>query len=102
MPKVFVPNKSGHDFSAAQEFGELIFMTDGTVRRYQTNQIFRIFCDHMQDAQESDYLLVCSLSILNAIATGILVQKFSKVNYLLFHEGRYLQRTLDLSGVPRE
>ena len=102
MKKVFVPNKSGHDFSSAEKYGKLIFLTEGRIHHlFALNSLYRTMHDGMKDAEEGDYLLVSSLSTLNSIATGILVQRFSKVNYLLFSQskGEYVERNIDFSNL---
>ncbi len=103
-PNVYVPNKAGHDYSSAERFGSLVFLTEGTVKRYNTNTIYRIFCDGLAESECRDFLLVSSLPILNSIATGILAYKFGQVNYLLFHDGSYLERSVNFASLlsPQE
>jgi len=92
--KVFVTNKGGHDFSDAERFGELVFLTEGRVNRYSINTLYRELVDATNNAKTDDYLLVSSLNILNALASSILSYKFGVVNYLLFNDGEYLVRTI--------
>lgn len=99
MATIYVPNKGAHDYSDAERFGELRFLTSGIVKRYTTNTMYRNLIEGMADAKPDDYILVCSLSILNSIATGILARKFGKVNFLLFCNGKYIERTVDFDAL---
>lgn len=96
---MFIPNKGAHDFSDAERYGTLQFLTEGTVKRYSTNTIYRTFIDGMKDARKDDLLLISSLAILNAIASAILARRFGRVNYLLFCDGRYLKRVVDIDAL---
>ena len=99
LPVVFVPNKGAHDYKDALKYGKLVFLTSGVVERYQTNTIYRTLIQGMADAQEDDYLLISSLSILNSIISAILARKFGKVNFLLFCNGKYIERTVDFDAL---
>ena len=101
-PKVYIPNKAGHDFSDAERFGDLVYLTQGIVKRYSTNHIYRQLIEGMEGAMPQDYLLVSSLSIINAIAASILARQFGKVNYLLFSGGSYMERTVDVDALLQE
>lgn len=99
MPKVFVPNRSFHNFSGAEKYGELIFLTEGSVRRTNVNQLYRECYQKMASAQPGDFLLVSSLAILNAIPASILAHRFGRVNFLIFTKDQYLVREIVL---PKE
>lgn len=94
--RVYIPNKSHHDFSGAERFGELVFLTEGIVRRLNVNQLYRECYEKMKDAHAEDYILVSSLSVLNLIVGSIMAHKFGRVNMLLFHHGDYVPREIIL------
>lgn len=96
MPKVFVPNRSHHDFADAARFGDIVYLTDGIVNRFQINQIYRQCKAIMKDATEQDFILVSSLSIINAIAASIMARRFNRVNFLIFNsrDRRYEAREI--------
>lgn len=101
MPIVYVINKAAHDFSQAERFGELCYLTDKPVNRYATNKMFRTFADVMELSGPEDYILVTSLSVMNIIAAAIFVQKHKKLN-LLIHKtetNTYVERRLDFSNL---
>tara|TARA_Y100000310_G_scaffold327344_1_gene393554 strand:+ start:2008 stop:2334 length:327 start_codon:yes stop_codon:yes gene_type:complete len=99
QPIVFIPNKGAHDFTDAERYGEIRFLTEGTVRRYAVNNLYRMIAEGMKDAQEQDYILISSLTILNTIVTAILARKFGKVNFLLFRDGEYIDRTINVDSL---
>lgn len=98
MPKVFIPNRSTHDFSAATEFGDLVFLSTGNQSRYNTSKTYRSFWPVLRNSTSEDFLLITGLTVLNIVAAFILVQKHGRLNLLLFktHENNksYIERIL--------
>jgi len=95
-PHVYIPNRSNHDFTKARDFGELCFITEGSVNRFSVNDIARQVREAMSDATASDYLIISSLPVLNAIAAAIFAHRFGRLN-LLLHDaktGGYLSRSI--------
>jgi len=90
--KVYIVNKSSHNFSAAEQFGEIVFLSDGPMNRYSTNNMFRTFKDIMKDSTPDDYIVPCSLNVMNAIACAIFSFKHGTLNLLLFKHGKYIER----------
>ena len=93
---VFIVNKSAHDFSAARDFGRITFMSEGPMNRYSCNNMYRVFSDSMKKSTKNDYIVPCSLNVMNAIACAIFAHKHGTLNLLLFKEGKYLERNLVL------
>jgi hypothetical protein len=96
MRKVYVVNKSGHDFTPAIEYGELVYLSEGSMNRYKVASMYRTFVDVMQDSHPDDYILLTGLSSMSAIACSIFAYKHGKLNLLLFKDGRYIERRLSL------
>ena len=94
MAKVFIVNKSAHDFSEAKQYGDIIFMTEGSMNRYACNDMHRKFSEKLKSSKSNDYLVLCALNIMNSIACSVFVHKHGKLNLLLFNEGRYIKRNL--------
>jgi len=90
--KVFIVNKSAHNFEEAKKFGELIFMTEGRMHRYATNDMCRIFQEVLEDSHKEDHILLCSLNVMNAIACSVFAHKHGTLNLLLYNEGTYIER----------
>ena len=102
MPKVFVVNRGGHNHTDAERFGELIFMSEGTINRYAVSQMYRQFVDHLKDSTEDDYILITGLSVMASVACSVFARIHGRLNLLLFkssqsgEEGRYVERTVML------
>ena len=94
MPKVYITNKSAHNFEPAKEFGRLIYLSKGSIERYSTSRMYRTFLEGLVDSEEDDYLLPTSLSTMNMIAGIIFALKHRRINLLLFKDGGYVERTL--------
>ena len=97
-PTVYIVNRSAHNFSPAEQFGELMFMTQGLINRFAISEIYRTFQEFLQNSKPEDYLLVSGMSSQLVVATAILAQKHGRVNFLLWKDGEYLERTLMLEG----
>ena len=98
MSNVFIVNKSIHDFSAANEFGKLIYLSEGSINRFNTSRIYRMFYPILKNSNKDDYILITGLTIMNLIAAFIFTMKHRRLNLLLFRsfKGRkeYLERIL--------
>ncbi len=101
MPTVYVINNSIHDFSAAESYGELQFLSDKAMNRYATNNIFRKFHPALSKSSPEDYILITSLNTMNIIAAVIFALKHKKLN-LLIHKpntNTYIERKLDFAAL---
>jgi hypothetical protein len=96
MPNVYVVNKSSHDFSEAKAFGNLVYLSEGSLNRYATNNMFRQFNKRMKKSKPEDYIIPCSLNVMNVIAAAIFAAKHQRLNLLLFKSGKYIERNLVL------
>lgn len=94
MAKVFVVNNGGHDYTDAMQYGTVVFCTTGVIDRTDTSTMFRELSDALANANPDDYLLITSLCSLCCIATGILADRFGKINFLMYDCGKYNVRTV--------
>jgi len=92
--KVFIVNRSAHNFSDAEKYGELVFLSKGSMNRYSTNNMHRKFTEAMKDSQETDHIVPCSLNVMNSICCAIFARKHGTLNLLLFKDGKYIERNL--------
>ena len=99
--KVYIVNQSAHDFSPAKRFGEVIFLSKGPMNRYSAANMVRQFTEVMKDSCEDDYIVPCSLNVMNSIASAIFAQKHGCLNLLLFKGGDYLERNVVFEGVTK-
>ena len=98
--KVFVPMRDDHDYKAAEEYGELVPITEGEVDQFSTHRLYQSILEKMQDATQNDMVLVTGLTLSNCIASAIMAHKFGAVSFLLFRRGEYLMRRVILP--PRD
>lgn len=92
MNKVYIVNKSSHDFSPALQYGELVFLSEGPMNRYSTNNMLRAFTEKMKDSSGEDFIVPCSLNVMNSICCALFAYKHGKLNLLLFKDGHYIER----------
>ena len=92
MSKVYIVNRSSHDFSDAERFGTIHFLSEGAVNRYATNTMIRQFQDGLANSEPGDYIVLCSLNVMNSIACAIFAHRHGRLNLLLFKEGTYIER----------
>lgn len=102
MPKVYIINKSGHDFSAAERFGELIFLSEGKMGKYSTASMYREFAPILDKSSPKDYIVTTALTTMSCIAVGIFVVKHKKVNLLLRKDDDYVVRTIKFDELIEE
>lgn len=99
MSTVFVINKSCHEFGPAKEYGQLVFMTEGALDRFNTSKMFRSFKPFIDRSQPEDYLLLTGMTVMNAVACAMFSHKHGRLNLLIFKErkggeGQYLEKTI--------
>lgn len=102
-PKVWITNRSSHDFSAAEKYGTLCYLTEGLMRKRNVVHMARTFESVLSDSSPDDYLLPTSLTIMSMVAALVFYQKHGRVNLLIFEDNTYRARTLVLkehSDVP--
>lgn len=96
MTKVFVVNNSSHNYEPARKFGDIVFLSEGPMNRYAVNSMYRTFKDMMMNSEKDDYIVPCSLNVMNSIACAIFAHMHGTLNLLLFKDGTYLERNLIL------
>jgi len=99
MAKVLVVNKSCHDFQQAEEYGELVYMTEGAIGRFNTSKMFRAFKPFIDNSNPEDYILLTGLAVMNSIACAMFAAKHGKVNLLIYkdkkgQQGMYIEKTV--------
>lgn len=102
MAKVYVVNKGSHDFSSAEKYGRLIYMTSGYQPKFSVAAALRQFQFNMQESSEEDRILLTGLSTLNCIACSVFALKHKRLNLLLFNGKGYIERTLMLDEGEEE
>lgn len=98
-PRVYIPNKSFHDFDGASAFGDIVFLTEGRLpNRYQLNELAMMCAEKMEGSSRGDLLLIQGPTTVNCIAAAILAHRAGRVNFLFYDQAadKYTQRTVVL------
>lgn len=99
MTKVYIVNAGGHDCSSAKFYGELVVCTEGSLNKYDINQMYRELNTALTNSEENDLILLTSLTSLCCVACTIFAVKHRKLNLLIHRmdkDGKdsYVQRTI--------
>jgi len=94
MTNVYIVNKSAHDFTEAEKYGKLIFITKGRLNRFNVNDMHRQTIESLEDSTALDYIVPCSLNVLNSIVCATFAVKHKRLNLLLFKQGDYIERNI--------
>ena len=105
MPKtVFVVSDSGHDYSTAQNLGELNFLYDGKINVFASDKLIKELHAKMLKSTAEDYLLPSGNSLATCSAFAILLAKHGAVNILIysFRNKLYEVRTISKLQIEKE
>jgi hypothetical protein len=94
MATVWIANKSGHDFGAAEQFGRIHYLTFGSLSVLSVNSIYRKVNDVLANSSPEDYLILTGLPVIGAIACACFVEKHGRLNLLIYKGGQYMERNL--------
>ncbi|MNU34845.1 hypothetical protein D3C71_234300 [compost metagenome] len=99
MPKVYVVNNRHHDFSSAEKYGQLVYLTEGIIPVFKTATLMDELKEKLVDFDhKNDVLLISGPSIANMLAAIILSRKSThKITVLIYDakEQKYVARTLE-------
>lgn len=98
-PKVFIPNLSNHDFSDAERYGKLIYVTKGKQGKYNINSMCRVWISTLEQSRAEDYIVLTSLGILCCVGCAVFAKKHGRLNLLLWRGGKYVARELILTDI---
>lgn len=99
-PKVYVINRGAHDYSDAERYGDLVYLTEGLLKNpFNTASFYRYAADAMHDAYDGDYILVTSLNSMCTVAGWIIGRLGFSLRLLLFKNDNYIVRTVDENGL---
>lgn len=88
MPRVYIPNKTMHDFSGAAKFGELVFLYGDRINIYNPADMLIRVRDVLRDSTAEDRIVVSGLPIVLSLLTAEFALTHMRVNYLIFNGGR--------------
>lgn len=99
--RVYVINDSCHDYSEAESFGTLTFLTKGKINKLATARMYREFEAQLKDSSKEDFILLSGLTIMSVIACCMFAGMHGKLNLLIFDvtrgnkKGFYRLRTIN-------
>ena len=97
---IFIVNKGCHDYSAAERFGNLVFLSDGSFNVLSTSRMFRKFAAALQTSKPDDFIIPTGLSTMSIIACCCFAVLHGRLNLLIYYtkngkgKGVYRERTL--------
>lgn len=98
--KVYIVNKGAYDYSAAAEFGELVFLTQGVVNTLRPSDVIVDLYEKLRDSSPDDLIVPVGTSTLNMLVGCLFASIHTKVNLLLYNQDKeYQVRSLDLGGL---
>lgn len=103
MPKVYIPVNTGHDFTSAKEYGELIILSKH-VGQHDAALLLRILTAATREASPNDYILVVPFTLGSIVLSSIFAQRFGRLNLLLFNpeSDKYVLRKLNIVELTKE
>jgi hypothetical protein len=101
MSKVYIVFDSGHNFNASLGYGEIIYLTNIKLHRFDTDKIYKVFLKKLINSDHEDYILISALNVMNAIACCIMVAVHHKINLLIYNNmtDAYVKKTIDFSPI---
>lgn len=69
--KVFVVNNSGYPYEKLEQYGEIIFLTQGSINHNRLNASIKKMGNLLATSSEQDYLCISGNNFLCALATAI-------------------------------
>ena len=102
--KVYVVNNSGHNFTAAERYGKLVYLTSGKINIFATDRLIQELKGKLKGAEKGDFLLLSGYALLNIIVFNILMHKHGRVSVLIydFHKREYVRRDLEKEVMENE
>ena len=94
LPKVFIGNMSGHDFSDSARYGDPIYITKGELDRFAVGYMARRWMKKLLDSNKEDFILITSLTNLSCIGCAIFGWIHGRLNLLMFRNNKYISRTI--------
>ena len=84
MAKVYIVNDANYDYSKAEQYGELVYVTRGKLPIFRTSTVRVMLEKGLVKFTKDDYLLISGPTIVSIMAATILYNKFDTVKFLVF------------------
>lgn len=101
--KVYITQETSHDFRRAEEFGDLVFLTDGrddfhNIKNSQHNErLIAHIRQRLRDLTHDDYVVLVGSPYVQAAVMFLIGERFKRVNLLRWdnRDFAYIPLTLD-------
>lgn len=89
MPRVYIPNKTPHDFTKAEDYGDLVFIFgEERLNVYQPSTMLLRVREALAGSKPTDRIIVSGLPIVLSILTAEFALQHGRVNFLIFNGGK--------------
>lgn len=95
-PKVYVVANTGHDYSSAEQRGELVYLYDGKVNVFASDKLIKDLCEKLSASTPDDFLILSGNQLAASAAFMLMMHFHGIVNVLIysFKHGIYEIRTI--------
>jgi hypothetical protein len=84
-PRVFVTNFAGHDYTKAEKYGKIVWVTRGYVSFHSLDRVKYRVCEEVDKSIAEDWLLLSGIPMICVVAALYWFWKHKKVK-LLIHD----------------
>ena len=94
--KIFVVSTGRHDISQAEEYGEVVALTEGTISLNMSELAVNL-SDKLKDFNQEDYILLSGNLAANFVAGMIMgIKKFQFIKVLIYNSKKlqYFEKTI--------
>lgn len=102
VPRVFVTNYAGHDYSALNRYGKKVFITKGFISFQGLDRVKFQVAQGLMDCGPEDWLALSGTNILNVIAAVLWYQRHGRVKVLNYDKESRQYRELILTTENNE
>ena len=82
MSKVYIVNENKHNFRGVEEYGEVIYITQGFINLGDMDTLAYNMQPTLEEIEEADYIVLTGPISVNIIIGHYLLKKFGKITIL--------------------
>lgn len=86
--KVFVTNFAGHDYSKAEKYGEIVWITRGYVSFHSLDRVKYRICESVSTSSSEDWLLLSGIPMICVVSALYWYFLHKKVKLLIHDKKR--------------
>jgi hypothetical protein len=96
MDKVYIMNDMDHNYTSAEQFGELVCVSTGILPVFKIDKMLSTIHEQLINFKETDYIVITGPTIFNMLVLPYLFHFCSKVNILIYDakNQKYVVRTV--------